>query len=112
MYFIIFLFYFQNHFNQEFDMHCTMPTLLSYIGPETMLPLASVLAAITGFVLMFWRCFLHLIRRMFGAIFRRRKKNIDAKTTLSNNPNVKKSMTEDSVLVTGSDEQSDGDVKE
>jgi hypothetical protein len=76
-----------------------------------MLPLASVLAAITGFVLMFWRCFLHLIRRMFGAIFRCRKKNIDAKITLPSNPNLKKSMTENSVLVTDSDEQSDGDVK-
>ncbi len=26
-----------------------------YIGPETLMPLASVLAAITGIVLMFWR---------------------------------------------------------
>lgn len=26
-----------------------------YIGPETMVPLATALAAITGFLLMFWR---------------------------------------------------------
>ena len=26
-----------------------------YIGPETMLPVASALAAIAGFLLMFWR---------------------------------------------------------
>ena len=26
-----------------------------YIGPETLMPLASVLAAITGFLMLFWR---------------------------------------------------------
>lgn len=36
-----------------------------YIGPETMLPLASLLAAITGFLLMFWRRTVGLVR--FGA---------------------------------------------
>jgi len=26
-----------------------------YIGPETLMPIASVLAAITGFLMLFWR---------------------------------------------------------
>ena len=30
-------------------------TGLSYLGPETLMPLASILAAIAGFFLMFWR---------------------------------------------------------
>jgi hypothetical protein len=35
---------------------------LMYIGPETMMPLASALAAITGVVLMFWRRFVGFVR--------------------------------------------------
>ena len=35
---------------------------LMYIGPETMMPLASALAAIAGVVLMFWRRFVGFIR--------------------------------------------------
>jgi hypothetical protein len=31
-----------------------MPLLLAYIGPETILPLGSILAAIGGVALMFW----------------------------------------------------------
>jgi len=58
--------------------------ILAYLGPETMLPLASFLAAITGFILMFWRYVFQLIRRMFAAIFRRKQKNINAKTVAAN----------------------------
>lgn len=29
--------------------------LILYIGPETLMPLASIFAAITGIVLLFWR---------------------------------------------------------
>jgi hypothetical protein len=36
-------------------MHNSILKLLGYIGPETMLPLASVLASVTGFILIFWR---------------------------------------------------------
>ena len=32
-----------------------------YIGPDTLMPLASAVAAIAGFILMFWR-------RMIGAV--------------------------------------------
>ena len=35
-------------------MHNSIPKLLGYIGPETVLPLTSVLAAVTSFILIFW----------------------------------------------------------
>lgn len=38
-----------------------------YLGPETLMPLASVLAAIVGFFLMFWR----LIVKSFKALARK-----------------------------------------
>jgi hypothetical protein len=38
-----------------------------YLGPDTLLPLASVLAAIAGFFLIFWR----LIVRFFKTIYRK-----------------------------------------
>ena len=31
-----------------------LPLLLAYVGPETILPLGSILAAIGGVALMFW----------------------------------------------------------
>ena len=33
-----------------------------YIGPETLMPLATALAAITGVLLMFWRRVVGLVR--------------------------------------------------
>jgi hypothetical protein len=86
--------------------------LLGYIGPETMLPLASILAAGVGVILMFWRYIIQLIRRLFGAIFRRKKKNVDAETALPNNPEAKKPIADDSVLVKSSDRESGRDAKE
>ena len=96
-------------------MDNTTVMLLGYIGPETMLPLASILAAGVGVILMFWRYIIQLIRRMFGAIFRifhRKKKNVDAGTALPNNLEAKKPMADGSVLVKSSDQESGGDAKE
>jgi hypothetical protein len=39
----------------------------AYLGPETLMPLASVLAAVAGFFLMFWR----LIVKFFKTIYRK-----------------------------------------
>ena len=86
--------------------------LLGYIGPETMLPLASFLAAGFGIILMFWKYIIGLIRRMFCAIFRRKKKDGDIETTLPNNPEAKKPMADDSALVKSSDREDIGDAKE
>ncbi|HAV76783.1 MAG TPA: hypothetical protein DCX53_05445 [Anaerolineae bacterium] len=38
-----------------------------YLGPETLMPLASILAAIAGFFLMFWR----LIVKFFRTTYRK-----------------------------------------
>lgn len=42
-----------------------------YFGPETLMPVASALAAAVGAILMFWRRGLALVRRITGRIFRR-----------------------------------------
>jgi hypothetical protein len=36
---------------------------LGYLGPETLMPLASVLAAIAGFFLMFWRLIVKFVKK-------------------------------------------------
>ena len=81
--------------------------LLGYIGPETMLPFASILAAGLGVILMFWKYIFRLICRMFNAIFRRKKKNVDAKTVLPTNPEA-----DGSVLVKSADQEDGGEAKE
>ncbi len=49
-----------------------------YIGPETLMPLASILAAITGVLMLFWRRTVGAVRagaglvsRTFGRLLRR-----------------------------------------
>jgi hypothetical protein len=49
--------------------------LLLYVGPDTALPILSFLAAIVGFLLMWWRRLLTLARRIFGG------KKADASST-------------------------------
>jgi hypothetical protein len=36
-----------------------------YLGPDTLMPLASVLAAIAGFFLMFWRVIAKFIKKTY-----------------------------------------------
>lgn len=36
-----------------------------YLGPETLMPLASILAAIAGFFLMFWRLIRKFVRKTY-----------------------------------------------
>jgi hypothetical protein len=45
----------------------TLSNLLGYIGPETILPLTSALAAIGGGVMLFW----NTLRRWTTRLFRR-----------------------------------------
>jgi hypothetical protein len=42
-----------------------------YIGPETMLPLASALTAILGVLLMFWQRVVGLLRKFWRIIVRK-----------------------------------------
>ena len=48
-----------------------LPWLILYIGPETMLPLASALAAIGGVLLIFWQRFVGLVRKLWRLILRK-----------------------------------------
>jgi undecaprenyl pyrophosphate phosphatase UppP len=48
-----------------------LPIIMLYIGPETMLPLASALAAIAGVLLMFWQRFVGLLRKFWQLIVRK-----------------------------------------
>jgi hypothetical protein len=48
----------------------TMPDpVLAYLGPETMIPVASVLAAAVGFLLICWRFVLRIVTAPFRAVF-------------------------------------------
>lgn len=48
-----------------------LPLILLYIGPETMLPLASALAAIGGVLLVFWHRFVALLRKVWRVVTRK-----------------------------------------
>ncbi len=55
----------------DIDLQLLLPFLLLYIGPETMLPLVSVLAAIGGVLLMFWQRFVGLLRKFWQLIVKK-----------------------------------------
>lgn len=40
--------------------------LLLYVGPDQMMPVASVLASILGVIMIFWNKVIGLVRRIFG----------------------------------------------
>ena len=64
--------------------------MLGYIGPETMIPLASVLAAAGGIVLIFWRYVVLVIRRIFRTIFRLGRKGAKAQTYVADQSETEK----------------------
>ncbi len=39
-----------------------------YLGPDTLMPLASILAAIAGFFLIFWRLIFKFVKRVYRKI--------------------------------------------
>ena len=45
--------------------------VLLYLGPDSMLPLASLLAAVAGFFLIFWRYILKTVKKFFRWILRK-----------------------------------------
>lgn len=45
--------------------------LLGYVGPETLVPAASVIAAIIGGLLAFGRVIFRFLRKAIGYVFRR-----------------------------------------
>lgn len=46
-----------------------LPIVL-YIGPDVLMPVASAIAAVVGFLLMFWKRTVAFFKRVFGAIGR------------------------------------------
>ncbi len=46
----------------------TSLVLFAYLGPDTMLPVASVLAAIIGFLLVCWNYVVAFVRRVFRLV--------------------------------------------
>ncbi len=48
-------------------------SVLAYLGPEVVLPLASVVAAAVGTLLIGWKWVLNLFRSAFRFVFRRGK---------------------------------------
>ena len=46
-------------------------SLFAYIGPETMLPVASAFAAIVGAILVCWRWIIAFVMKGYRLIFRR-----------------------------------------
>jgi hypothetical protein len=61
------------------------PLVFLYLGPQTVLPLASIIAAIIGFIAIFWRYLLRIGRKLFKMVFRRQDEEIDS-TVDSDNP--------------------------
>jgi hypothetical protein len=47
------------------------PVILAYIGPETVLPLASVIGAIVGVLLMIWQRVVSFVSGVYTRLFRR-----------------------------------------
>jgi hypothetical protein len=43
--------------------------LFAYLGPETMMPLASIVGVVVGMVLMFWRKLLLFVREAFRRVW-------------------------------------------
>jgi hypothetical protein len=47
------------------------PVLVLYVGPDQILPLTSLLGAILGLLLIFWRYVVHLAGKVWQLLFRR-----------------------------------------
>jgi hypothetical protein len=47
------------------------PIVFLYFGPETVIPLTSILAGIIGAVLVFWRYIVVMVRKLFKRMYNR-----------------------------------------
>ena len=64
--------------------------LLAYLGPETMLPMTSVLAGVVGFLMMFGRKLVEVVT----SVFRRKAKPVTPQTRArGHRPTTSRSMT-------------------
>ncbi len=63
------------------------PLFFLYLGPQTVLPLASIIAALAGVVLMFWRLIWRFIKKIFN--FFKRKPALESEIKLEpNEPSI------------------------
>lgn len=53
------------------SVHFFLTNGLLYLGPETVMPLASIIAAVVGFLLIFWRLLLRPIKKLYRIIVRK-----------------------------------------
>ncbi len=44
---------------------------LGYMGPQTVMPIASFIAALIGIILVTWRFLIKLVRKVFSLLFHR-----------------------------------------
>ena len=52
--------------------HFRLIPFILYIGPDVLMPVASALAAVVGFLLMFWRRTVGFFRTIFQKVFGKR----------------------------------------
>ena len=54
------------------SIHChwLQPWAVLYIGPDVFLPITSAIAAVAGFLLMFWHRLVSLFRKLWRLVFR------------------------------------------
>jgi hypothetical protein len=50
----------------------------AYLGPETVLPVATLLATILGVLLIFWRLIVRIIKKPWRWLFRNRRQAISS----------------------------------
>jgi peptidoglycan biosynthesis protein MviN/MurJ (putative lipid II flippase) len=53
----------------------------AYLGPETVLPVATLLATIVGVLLIFWRLIVRLVKKPWRWLFRNRRQTISKEPT-------------------------------
>jgi hypothetical protein len=61
------------------------PVVFLYFGPETVLPVASMIAGIIGVVLMFWRYILSSTRKLFKQVSKSETASADTGNDLEAN---------------------------
>lgn len=55
-----------------------LTTGVLYLGPETVMPLASIIAAVVGFLLIFWRLLLRPFKKIFRLIIGKKDESLDS----------------------------------
>lgn len=74
-----------------------IPGLFSYVGPETFLPLTSVLAAVLGVVLMLWRSVLRVMQGIWYSYIQPRRRRRMPKPHFQASQTERTNVCEDAV---------------